>query len=67
MFKLAVVGTVMAYVSAKHPVNQEVVDEIKLLTNHWKPMEVSKNPLSKLSEKQIKGMMGTIITEPFGY
>jgi len=30
-------------------------------------MEVSKNPLSNLTEKQIKGLMGTIITEPFGY
>jgi len=30
-------------------------------------MEVSKNPLSKLSEKQLKGMMGTIISEPMGF
>jgi len=30
-------------------------------------MEVASNPLSKRTEKQIKAMMGTIITEPFGY
>ena len=67
MFKLAIVGSVLAYASAKHPVRQEVVDEIKKLTTKWTPLEVEANPLSKLSEKQIKGMCGTIITEPFGY
>jgi hypothetical protein len=38
MFKLTVVGTVLAYAAghtAQHPVRQEIVDEIKKMTTHW--------------------------------
>lgn len=35
MFKLAVVGTVLASVSAKHPVSNEIVAEIKAKTTAW--------------------------------
>lgn len=35
----------------QHPVRQEIVDEIKSLTNKWKPREVSQNHFSEIPLK----------------
>lgn len=53
MFKLVTVGTVLAFASARHPVSQEIVDEIKAKATSWEPMEVHENPLSKMSYHEI--------------
>jgi hypothetical protein len=53
--------------SYTHPVNQQIVDDIKTKTTHWTPMKVSENPVSKWSEADIKARLGTILTKPFGF
>jgi cathepsin B len=59
MFKLAVVGTVAAMASAKfHPVNHDMVNEIKQKATSWVPHEVHENPLAKLSVEEINGLLG---------
>ena len=59
MFKLVLVGTVLATAyGAGHPINQEIVDEIKAKATSWTPMEVDENPLSKLSAEEVKGLLG---------
>jgi len=68
MYKLVVVGAVLSAAYATyHPINEDIVKDIKSKTSHWTPMATTKNPLSKYSVQQLKGMMGTQITEPFGY
>ena len=60
MFKLAVVGTVATMASALyHPVNHDMVNEIKAKATTWIPHEVHENPLSKLSTEEILGLCGT--------
>lgn len=44
----------------QHPVNHDIVSEIQK-TASWKPMDPSKNPLSRVSKDEIMGMMGTIL------
>jgi len=38
-----------------------LIEEIKQKATTWKPMEAHKNPLSKLSYDEIKGLLGTIV------
>jgi len=59
MYKLAIVGTAISVVAAAayHPVNQEIIDEIKLKAKTWKPMELAKNPLAKMSADDVLGLM----------
>jgi hypothetical protein len=62
MFKLAVVGTVALMASAKHhPVNHDIVNEIKAKATTWVPHEVHENPLSKLSAEEAIGLCGAIV------
>lgn len=59
MFKLAVVGTVAAVASASsHPVNQDIVNQIKKEASTWTPFEAHENPLSNLSVGEIFGLLG---------
>lgn len=60
MLKLVIVGTIMAYVQAtmKHPVNADMVAEIKAKTNSWIPMEAHKNPLGKLEVNELYSLLG---------
>ena len=64
--KQFVLAALLGYVVA-HPVNQQIVDDIKMLTTHWTPMEVSENPFANETEEQIRARLGTIITAPFGF
>lgn len=58
MFKLIVVGTVFTFAAAYHPVNQDLVDEIKAKATTWEPMEVHENPLANKSIDEIRGLLG---------
>ena len=48
--------------AAKHPIRQEIVDEIKLKATTWKPKEVSENHMRHRSVESIKGSMGHLGT-----
>lgn len=69
MLKLAVLGTAVLVANAKkfdkisqmneHPVNEEIVNEVKMMATSWIPHETHENPLSRLSLTQLKGLLGT--------
>lgn len=57
----------MGVVVARHPVNEQVYNELRAMdqgNNSWSFLEPSQNPLAKLSEKELIGMMGTRLPEP---
>lgn len=59
MFKLAVVGTVAAYVAAKvHPINEDIVKEIKAKATTWTAHEVNENPLRHHTVESLQGLLG---------
>jgi cathepsin B len=59
MFKLAVVGTLAAYLNAKqHPINEDIVKEIKAKATTWIPHEVAENPLRHHSAETLQGLLG---------
>ena len=59
MIKLVIVGTLVAFTQAnvhyrqsemrEHPVNEILVNDVKLKATTWVPHEVHENPLAKLS------------------
>ena len=59
MHKLVIVGIVATVAAAvEHPVNQQMVEEIKRKATTWTPMEVDENPLSQKDVDQIYGLVG---------
>jgi cathepsin B len=52
---------VLSVALARHPVNQEIVDEIKRSTSLWWPSEVEDNIFKYKTEESIVSMMGTQI------
>lgn len=61
MYKLVVVGTILAFTQAHiHPVNEEIIAQIKARATTWEPMEMEENPLHHMSLETVKGMLGTI-------
>ena len=56
-----IVALLVVSTFARHPVNQQIVDEIKKSTNLWTPTEPEDNIFRFHSEEKIKGMMGTKI------
>ena len=62
MLKLIVVGIVATLTSAtpltRHPVNADIVAEIRAKAATWTPMDPSENPLSKKSLEEIQGLVG---------
>ena len=52
---------VVSFSFAKHPVRQEIVDEIKRSTTQWTPVEVEDNLFKAHTEEAITGLMGTNI------
>lgn len=67
MFKLAIIGSISAFAYAQqHPVNQELVEEIKQKTNSWAPHAVEENPMSGKSMTEIMGLLGTHLQGPVG-
>jgi cathepsin B len=62
MFKLAVAGSVAAFALAQeHPINQDIINEIKEKTDLWTPAEVSQNPLRFYTMEGLRGRFGTIL------
>jgi len=61
---LLLVGLVACTFAHLHPVREEIVAEIKYKANTWTPMEVSENPLSKMTIEEIDGLMGLQIKKP---
>lgn len=49
-----------------HPVNQDMVNDIKSKTDKWIPREPSENPLVNYTHWQLHGMLGTILKPPLG-
>ena len=43
-----------------------MVDEIKLKTNSWKPIDPNNNPLKDYSHEELHYMLGTFIKPPLG-
>lgn len=61
MQKLLVVATALVYVQGHvHPVNQQIIAEIKKKATTWEPMELEDNPLHHLSMSAVQGLLGTI-------
>ena len=63
MYKLVVIGTVIAVASAQrlHPVRDEIINEIKAKATTWRPMEKEENPFYTKSVEHIAGLLGTQI------
>jgi cathepsin B len=68
MFKLAVVGTVAALATAKHhhPINHDIVNEVKAKAQTWTAHEAHENPLKDMSLGEIYGLLGTKKIDPVG-
>lgn len=60
MYKLVIVGTIMAMAAASHPINEQMVSNIKKSAT-WKPLEASANPLKDYTHEELLGMLGTYI------
>src|SRR6187399_264713 len=60
MFKFVILGTVTAFVSAvyDHPINPDIVEEIKAHATSWTPYEVHENPLRHKTREEILSMLG---------
>jgi hypothetical protein len=62
MFKVAIAGTIVASALAQvHPINEDLINEIKEKTQKWIPADPSTNPLANKSMTQIMGLLGTHI------
>lgn len=60
MFKLVVVGTIMALAAASHPVNDHIVKKVKDSAK-WTAHEVTENPYANKTVEELKQMLGTYI------
>ncbi len=62
MYKLVLVGTVLGLISAQvHPVNKEIIAEIRAKASTWEPMDLEENPLYYKSIDEVRGLLGTIL------
>jgi cathepsin B len=59
--RVLIVALLLVAAFAKHPVNQEIVDEIKRSAKLWQPSEVADNYFNAHTEESIISMMGTKI------
>jgi hypothetical protein len=67
MFKLVVAGTIAVLATAQnHPVNEDIIQEIKEKTSRWEPIQADSNPLANKSMDEIMGLLGTHIQGPVG-
>ena len=63
MFKLVIVGTIVALAAATHPIRQDIVDQVKVSTNLWKAHDVETNPLNRYNHEELLGLLGTHIVQ----
>ena len=54
----------LALVKARHPINHDMVNEIRKLTHLWIPHHPEENPLRDFSHEELHFFLGTILTEP---
>lgn len=61
MRKLVIIAlaTTLAVGENDHPINDDLVNEIKEKTNKWKPYEAHENPLKDYDYDEIFGLLGT--------
>ena len=57
--------SIVAASDKKHPVREEIVEEIKLKATSWKPKEVHENHLRHVPADKIHGRFGQLGTTPF--
>ena len=61
--KFVIIALLVAFAVAEmHPVNHQIVAEIKEKATTWVPMEPEENPFAYMPIEQIKAMMGTKLT-----
>lgn len=66
MFKLIIVGFVVACASAmqhRHPINSQIVSEIRAKTNSWEAHTPMDNPLNIYSREELMALVQTQIPE----
>ena len=66
MFKLVIVGTVVALASAmqhRHPINSQIVAEIQARTQAWEAHTPMTNPLNMYSREELLALVQTQIPE----
>ena len=56
---------IVAASDMKHPVREDIVEEIKLKATSWKPREVNENHLRHVPADKIHGRFGHLGTTPF--
>jgi cathepsin B len=61
MFKLVVVGTIVALAAATHPINNDIIQTVRSSTNLWQTHTVESNPLKHMTHEQLLGLLGTHI------
>lgn len=61
MLKLVVVGTIVSMAAASHPINSDMVKQIREKTGLWEAHDVESNPLVNYTHDQLLGMLGTYI------
>jgi len=62
MFKFVVAGTVAAFAAAKkHPIRQELVDELRANNVSWETHTPETNPLRHMTREQLLNLVGTNI------
>ena len=64
MYKLIIIGTIAAFAAATHPINENIVREIRSKTRAWKAHEPHQNPLSNWTLEDIQARLGTIVQGP---
>lgn len=64
---MIILGTVATIsLAAYHPVNEDIVKEIREKTDLWEPAEVDQNPLSQYAVEHLNGLLGTNLKAPTG-
>ena len=63
MFKLVIVGTIVALSKAAvttNPINSQIVADIRERTHRWVAHDVESNPLKNRTLASLNGLLGTI-------
>ena len=68
MLKLTTLATAVAATMADvvHPINDNIVTEIKEKTDKWQPYEPTENPLNGMNHIELFGLLGTVYRPAYG-
>jgi cathepsin B len=67
MLKFVVIGSAsLSVLATTKTVSREIVKDIYEKTQSWEPMEVDQNPFKDYTIEELKGLLGTIKTNPTG-